>query len=110
MLLQVSGEGADGRAVLESLYATQYMAPGTPCCFAGRIPAASPRLKRGASRAGSALDPADCPEAATPPQLAEYTHALHLRFQNLQAGLRLPTSALNHGGLCCSRIGQRGAC
>ncbi len=84
--------------MLESLYATQYMAPGTLCCFAGRITAASPRLKRGASRAGSALDPADFPEAEPPPQPTDYTHALHLRFQSLQASLRLPAHAPNQGG------------
>ena len=98
-MLQVSGEGADGRAVLESLYATQYMAPGTLCCFAGRIPAASPRLKPGASRTGGVLAPADYPETGPPLQpAAEYTHALHLRFQSLQASLRLPAPALNQGG------------
>lgn len=77
-------EGSDGLAVLEHLYATQYYAPGALCCFAGRIPPAPPRLKPGPSRGGSRpadASPADVQER----QQTAYTHALHLRFQSLQA-------------------------
>ena len=109
---QVAKDTACGIEVLEHLYATQYMAPGALCCFAGRTLPAAPQPRPG-PRQGSGTTALAVPEGAQqqqqqqrqqepehePPAL--FTHALHLRFQSLQARRALSScgSRMLHGCL-----------